>query len=85
VRALDHFSLGPLSLIKLDIEGAEIPALLGAAATIAQHKPKLAIAAYHNAEDLITIPETILRFRDDYVFKLRHHSTYHNDTVIYAE
>ena len=85
VRAMDDLSLGPVSVIKLDIEGAEIPALRGAAVTISRYKPKLAIAAYHKADDLMSIPDTIREIRQDYTFRVRHHSAYHNDTIIYAE
>jgi len=83
-KSLDEMNIGDVSFIKLDIEGAEIPAILGAADTIARYKPKLAIAAYHKADDLIEIPSKIIAIRDDYQFFLRHHSYYHNDTVLYA-
>lgn len=83
LMALDDLDIAP-TLIKLDIEGAEVPALRGAARTIAQHKPKLAICAYHKADDLMTLFETIHAIRDDYRFQLRHYSPVVFDTVIYA-
>lgn len=72
------------TLIKMDIEGAEAKALEGAKNTIIKHKPRLAICAYHKADDLYVLPELIKSFRDDYVFYLRHYSGTVLDTVIYA-
>jgi FkbM family methyltransferase len=44
------------NLIKMDIEGAEYDALLGACGLISKHRPGLAISVYHRAEHLWTIP-----------------------------
>jgi len=85
VRALDGLDLGPVSLIKLDIEGAEIPALRGAADTIRRHKPKLSLAVYHKPDDLAAVQDAITAIRPDYRFRLRHHSPIFHDTVLYAE
>lgn len=81
---LDEFSLGPVTLLKMDIEGAEVPALLGAAKTIERNKPKLALAAYHKADDLPRLMDTVLSIRDDYRFTLSHHSPFFRDTVLMA-
>ena len=53
---LYKFSISRLNILKMDIEGAEYSALLGAAELLRKHKPKLAISVYHNDEDLIRIP-----------------------------
>jgi FkbM family methyltransferase len=68
------------TLIKLDVEGAELHALRGAGGTIRQNKPKLLISLYHRAEDLWEIPEFIISLRDDYIFHIGHHSS---DLTIY--
>jgi FkbM family methyltransferase len=82
--AMDNMDLGKVSLIKLDIEGAENQALQGAQNLIAKHKPKLAICAYHKADDFLTILDTLSDLRDDYRLTLRHYSPIIFDSVIYA-
>jgi FkbM family methyltransferase len=72
------------TFIKMDIEGAEKEALLGAAEIIRRRKPKLAICAYHKPEDIYELPRTILSIRDDYKFALRQHEFGCWDTVLYA-
>lgn len=59
------------SFIKMDIEGTELDALHGAAQTIQQHRPKLAICLYHRDEDLWTIPLFIKSLVPDYKFYCR--------------
>ncbi len=73
------------TFIKMDIEGAEKEALLGAENVIRRTKPKLAICAYHKPEDIYELPQTILSIRDDYKLALRQHEPAgYYDTVLYA-
>ena len=72
----------PVSLIKMDIEGSELPALHGAATTIKRDKPFLAICAYHKAKDLITLPQFIKNLCNDYKFHLRKHTASSNVSLI---
>ena len=58
------------TFIKMDIEGAEKEALIGAEQIIRCHKPKLAICVYHKPEDIYVLPELINSFREDYRFYL---------------
>jgi hypothetical protein len=60
-----------LTLIKMDIEGAEQSALLGCKEHILKDYPKLLICVYHNNEDIWKIPKMIYEIRDDYDFYLR--------------
>ena len=46
--------------IKMDIEGSEARALLGAAEVLRKHKPKLAICTYHRHDDSEVIPPIVL-------------------------
>lgn len=72
------------TLIKLDIEGAEMEALLGAKGIIEKSKPKLAICAYHKPEDIYELPKLLTGFNNEYRFVLRHYSDTLFDTVLYA-
>ena len=72
------------TFIKLDIEGSEADALIGAADLIKNHKPKLAICAYHQPQDVYELPEIILSIRDDYKFMLRQHDYGYYETLLYA-
>ena len=58
--------------IKMDVEGEEVGAILGAKETILKNKPKMLISAYHRTDDFIKIPQTVLNIRDDYKIYLRH-------------
>ncbi len=72
------------TFIKMDIEGSETEALLGAKKVIEKHKPKLAISVYHNATDLWKIPLLIKSLNNDYKIYLRHDSNEIMDTICYA-
>lgn len=62
-----------VTLINMDVEGAERQALEGCAKIIARDRPKMLIAAYHRSEDLFAIPLQIAAMRSDYRFYLRHY------------
>lgn len=72
------------TFIKMDIEGAEIEALLGAKKVIRKSKPKLAISVYHKDLDLWKIPLLIKHLNKNYRLYLRHYSNEITDTVCYA-
>lgn len=83
--SLDDFLEGErITFIKMDIEGAELDALQGAAEIIETQKPKLAISVYHKPEDIVEIPKLILGIRPDYKLYIRHYSLLSNETVLYA-
>ena len=60
------------TFLKMDIEGAEYDALLGAEQTIRRCRPKLAICVYHGYDDIWRIPLLIDSFDPNYTFYLRH-------------
>ena len=72
------------TLVKLDIEGAEIEALRGARAVIAAARPALAICLYHRAEHLWQVPLLIANWDLGYRFYLRYHGFNGLETVLYA-
>lgn len=85
VTSLDNVLEGKkVTFIKMDIEGAEYQALLGAERLIRENRPKLAICVYHKPEDIIEIPELILKFYSGYKLYLRHYSVKKYETVLYA-
>ena len=73
-----------VTFIKMDIEGAEYNALLGAKNIIGKYHPKLAISVYHRPEDIYDIPNLILSYSSDYRFYLRHYSIFNEETILYA-
>lgn len=61
----------PVTMIKADIEGGELRALLGAENHIVNDRPKLLFSVYHGNDDLWKIPRTIDGLCSDYAFHLR--------------
>ena len=73
-----------VTIIKMDIEGAEIEALRGAMETITRYRPKLIISAYHKRNDLFEIPLLIHQMVPDYKFYFRHFSSNFGETTLFA-
>lgn len=71
------------TLIKMDIEGAEMLAIEGAKHTITTYHPRLALCVYHNVGDFWRIPQKILSLRDDYRIYLRHYTESIYETVMF--
>lgn len=84
IKNMDNILNDKVTLIKMDIEGSEKNALLGAKKTIFKNKPKLAICAYHNLSDLWEIPLLIKNINPAYKIYLRHYNQFLFDTVCYA-
>lgn len=74
-----------VTFIKMDIEGAEYDALLGASNIIKERKPRLAISVYHVANDFIRIPLLLKELNPEYKLYLRQYSLLSNETILYAE
>jgi hypothetical protein len=64
-------ALGHVDFIKMDIEGAETPALRGAKAVLQTSRPRLQIAANHKPEDPVLIPMTVRSITPAYTARLR--------------
>lgn len=73
------------SIIKMDIEGAELAALKGAKGVIETNVPILAVCVYHKQEDILAIPEYLygLSCGSRYKMYLRHYSDNQTETVAY--
>lgn len=61
------------TFIKMDVEGAEESVLRGAEQLLAEHRPKLSVAAYHRTEDIFRLPLLLKRLNPAYRLYLRHH------------
>ncbi len=81
---LDHLIDEPVDFLKMDIEGAELPALHGATRLLDDCRPILAISIYHSLDDLADIPLFLYERMKDYTFFLRHHSFTVGETVMYG-
>lgn len=74
-----------VTFIKMDVEGHEVCILRGAQRLITQSRPRLAITGYHYADDLLEITQLIKQIEPRYRFRLRQHSFYYYDTILYAD
>lgn len=74
-----------VTYIKMDIEGSELKALIGAAKTILRCKPKLAICIYHKPGDVLVLASYILRLVPEYKLSIRHYYSNMWETVLYAK
>jgi FkbM family methyltransferase len=85
VRTLDGYLEGsPVTFLKADIEGYEIPLILGASDSIKRHRPKVAICLYHRLTDLIDIPLLLKSLVPEYKMAVRHHSLSQDESVLYC-
>jgi len=60
-QIVDNLKLTRVDFIKMDIEGAEVNALIGAQRTLSTFKPRLALAGYHRQKDSEEIPREVLK------------------------
>ena len=84
--ALDDVLAGKrITYIKMDIEGAEYEALLGARKLIMENRPRMAISVYHKFEDFVTLANLVLEMHPDYRIAFRHYGFDELETVMYVE
>ena len=84
VSDIDSIVKEKVTLIKMDIEGAEIEAIKGARRILARYKPRLAISVYHKPEDIIDIPLLLWEIVPEYQFCLRHYRSSRREIILYA-
>jgi FkbM family methyltransferase len=65
-RVMNDLGLERLDFIKMDIEGAERHALVGAKTSIARYKPQMALSIYHLTDDPQVIPDLVLETAPGY-------------------
>lgn len=71
------------TIIKMDVEGFELPALKGAEGVIRADRPKLMVSAYHRSGDLLDISAWVDTVAPGYRIGLRHHTEDRWDTCLY--
>jgi len=74
-----------VDFIKMDIEGAEMDALIGAERTIRSYRPRLAISVYHSLPDFVRIPRWIASLNLGYKFYLEHFTIHEEETILFAK
>lgn len=72
------------TFIKMDIEGGEYEALLGAKSIISARKPDLAVCVYHAVNHIWDIPILLKKLEPSYKLYLRSGNIYGMNTVLYA-
>ena len=82
--SLDDLEILPPTYIKLDVEGSEISALLGAQRLIRERAPKLAVCLYHQPDDFWRIPLLVHSLQPDYRLYVRSHRPDGYDFILYA-
>ena len=84
--ALDDVLEGKrVTFIKMDIEGAEYEALIGARKLIMENRPRMAISVYHKFEDFVTLANLVLEMHPDYRIAFRHYGFDELETIMYVE
>ncbi len=73
---LDQDITEKVTMIKMDIEGSEEKAILGAKRHITEEHPKMLISVYHNHEDIWKIPKMLKEMWDGYHFRLRYYGNH---------
>ncbi len=73
-----------VTLIKMDIEGSEYEAILGAKRVIQSCRPRLAIAIYHSGKDYYRLALLVKELVPEYKIAVRHHNKNHCDTDMYC-
>ena len=86
--ALDDFVFNEggcarVDFIKLDIEGAELEAIMGAKRVISEFRPQMALSVYHKLEHYYEIPLYVLSIDSSYKLYFEHYGRGLFDSVMY--
>jgi FkbM family methyltransferase len=73
-----------VDFLKVDVEGADLGVLQGAAETIRSCRPRLALAAYHRPEDLATLPGFVESLGVPYRWYMQCSTMTDVDTVLFG-
>lgn len=81
--SIDALDLRP-TVLKLHLEGHELPALKGAAKTLVEGRPIVMATVYHNADGLFATAQWMMQTLENYRFLFRLHSWCGTGAVVYA-
>lgn len=85
VTSIDQILEGQkATFIKMDIEGSEYQAILGAQKTIKACQPRLAISVYHKKMDFFELPKLVLSINSNYQLAYRTYASAGDETILYA-
>jgi hypothetical protein len=73
-----------VDFIKVDVEGAELDVLRGAAHTLRTQRPRLALAVYHRPEDPAVLPAFVASLDVSYRWYLQCSTMTDVDTVLFG-
>ena len=65
-KLVEELHLPKVDFIKMDIEGAEQKAIVGAKNTIAKFRPRMALCIYHLPDDATMVPQLVHDVVSDY-------------------
>lgn len=77
-------ALPRVDFLKVDVEGADVSVLEGAAQTLQEHRPRLALACYHKPDDLVRIPDLVADLGLAYRWYLQCSTMTAVDTVLFG-
>lgn len=87
-ETIDNFvetrNIDKIDYIKMDIENAEMQALMGAENTLLKYRPQLAISIYHSDEQFYGIPVYLKKLLKNYQFRLAHYGNRKVDSMLYG-
>jgi FkbM family methyltransferase len=69
-RAVEELGLSRVDFVKMDVEGAEVRALKGAARTLKRWRPRLALATENLPDDVERVPRTVKEIVPEYRFRM---------------
>lgn len=76
--------LDRVDFIKMDVEGAELEVLKGAAHTLRTQRPRLALAMYHRPDDLAVLPAFVASLGLEYHWYLQCSTMTDVDTILFG-
>lgn len=83
-RYLADSMIEKIDFVKIDVEGAEFAVLRGGRITISTSRPIVAVAVYHQLDDLIEIPQLMEDYLPGSLFYLGHTTLHFEETILFV-